>query len=641
MKTALIASLLLLTGVCAWADTGDSMVMSTRGFARTSVLNNSAGKEAITAYRFELPYGLAAGWRLPYLGFSEGAKGAIQLNSVVAAVPAPNKPAQRVPVTFGGQRTTLVAPDAVVESDPVGVAVKPGAVIVVYTYYRSQDATGPLPFMTWGFVDGCDGCAVGDIGTLSMDTQGNESLLTSKAAPVPLNAGVNSLIRSYQPMFIAGRPHPSVKGPVLSVGFIGDSINIATGDFARATPDDPFPARGWNGRACGAGTPYVVFGQSGANAGGFFNAQKMPVFAYIFGTGAGDAKVTCLVDGYGINELRQQTKTKAPDKVWQDRLKAAGIAQQLRLPYVQTTLTPMDAPYLVFDPSMGDRDARFAVFVSERKTFNEKVRTESKDIPGCAGFIDWGQALETDPAASDNHWQPGTVMEGIHPNTEGFARMAKVAAEALKTLRPKLSRDPAAPRPIRVACVGDSLTSGFKMEKPEQDAYPAQLGRLLGPGYAVRGFAEPGRTALRKANLALWKEPVFADAQAWRPDMVVICLGSNDCWPAIWQEHKAEFAGDLRDMATIFANLPSKPRVWLCLPDPMFIDNEVQKAILADEVMPAIRGVAKDTGSGLIDFYTPLLGKADLFQSDKVHPLPSGAAAMAGLVAEQVKAVKR
>jgi len=441
MKTALIALLLIFAGACAWADTESSMVMSTRGFARTSVLKDSVGKEAITAYRFELPYGLAAGWRVPYLGFSEGAKSSIQINGVVVVVPVPDKPAQHVPITFGGKREAAAASNEVVESDPVDMPIKPGTVIVVYTNYRNQDAAGPLPYMTWGFVNGCDGCAVGDIGKLSIDTLGDDALLTSNAAPLPLNAGANALIRSYQPMFIAGLPHPSVKGPVMSVGFIGDSINIATGDFSRATPDDPFPARGWNGRACGVETPYVVFGQSGANAGGFFSAQKTPVFKYIFGTGAGDAKVTCLVDGYGINELRQQNKTKSPDKVWQDRLKAAGIALQLQLPYVQTTLTPMNAPFLVFDATMGDKYARFAVFVSERKALNDKIRTESKNIPGCVGFIDWGPVLEKDSAASDNIWQPGTAMEGIHPNTEGFARMGKVAAEVLKTLRPKLSRD--------------------------------------------------------------------------------------------------------------------------------------------------------------------------------------------------------
>ena len=61
------------------------MVMSTRGFSRTSVLDKSAGKEAITAYKFELPYGLAAGWRLPYLGFSEGAKDTIQITGFLVS----------------------------------------------------------------------------------------------------------------------------------------------------------------------------------------------------------------------------------------------------------------------------------------------------------------------------------------------------------------------------------------------------------------------------------------------------------------------------------------------------------------------------------------------------------------------------
>ena len=444
MKNMLFALMLIFAVAFTLADADKSMVMSTRGFARTSVLKDSVGKEAVTAYRYELPYGLSAGWRVPYLGFSEGAKSAIQINGVVVVVPVTDKPNQQVAITFGGQRAVVVAANEVVESDPVDMPIKPGTTIVVYTYYRNQDAAEPLPYMTWGFVNDCDGCAVGEIGKLSMDILGDDKLLTSKSAPMPLYAGANALIRCYQPMFIVGLPNSTVKGPVMSVGLIGDSINIATGDFSRVNPDDPFPARGWNGRACGVETPYVVFGQSGANAGGFFSAQKLPVFKYIFGTGVGDAKVTCLVDGYGINELRQQSKTKSPDKVWQDRLKAAGIALQLHLPYVQTTLTPMYAPFLMFDPTMGDKEARFAVFVSERKTLNDKIRTESKDIPGCVGIIDWGPVLEKDSAANDNIWQAGTALEGIHPNTEGFARMGKVAAEVLKALRPKLSRDLAA-----------------------------------------------------------------------------------------------------------------------------------------------------------------------------------------------------
>jgi lysophospholipase L1-like esterase len=196
---------------------------------------------------------------------------------------------------------------------------------------------------------------------------------------------------------------------------------------------------------------------------------------------------------------------------------------------------------------------------------------------------------------------------------------------------------PAAPRPLRVACVGDSLTSGFKMDKPGQDGYPAQLGRLLGTGYEVRAFAVPGRTALKRANLPLWKEPLFADAQAWGPDMVVLCLGTNDAWPAIWQQLRGEFPGDLRAMVALFAGLPSHPRVWLCVPPPLFCDGiEVQQRILLQEISPAIRAVARETGCGLIDLYAPLAGHVELFMDDKVHPLAGAAAVMAQAVAGHV-----
>jgi acyl-CoA thioesterase-1 len=187
------------------------------------------------------------------------------------------------------------------------------------------------------------------------------------------------------------------------------------------------------------------------------------------------------------------------------------------------------------------------------------------------------------------------------------------------------------PRPVRVACVGDSLTSGFKMEHPGRDGYPARLGRILGDGFEVRPFAVPGRTALRDAGLPLWKEPCFETAQAWNPEIVVLCLGANDCWPAIWQEHGARFPKDLADMVRLFQGLPSRPRVFLAPPTPMFIDpgrNAVQLRILSEEVVPLVRAVAEETGCVFLDWHTPLRGRAGLFlEGDGVHPTPEGAAA--------------
>ena len=39
--------------------------------------------------------------------------------------------------------------------------------------------------------------------------------------------------------------------------------------------------------------------------------------------------------------------------------------------------------------------------------------------------------------------------------------------------------------PIRIACVGDSITYGAGIKDRENDNYPVQLGRLLGDGYVA------------------------------------------------------------------------------------------------------------------------------------------------------------
>ena len=53
--------------------------------------------------------------------------------------------------------------------------------------------------------------------------------------------------------------------------------------------------------------------------------------------------------------------------------------------------------------------------------------------------------------------------------------------------------------PIKIACVGDSLTDGSKSSggMKGDTAYPAWLGRILGSGYDVRNFGAAGDTLLR------------------------------------------------------------------------------------------------------------------------------------------------
>jgi hypothetical protein len=82
-----------------------------------------------------------------------------------------------------------------------------------------------------------------------------------------------------------------------------------------------------------------------------------------------------------------------------------------------------------------------------------------------------------------------------------------------------------------------------------------------------------------------------------------------------------------------YAGLASKPRIWVALPPPVFGANPyaISAANLTDGVVPAIRSVATDTGTPIVDVYSALMGAAADF-ADNVHPNDAGAAKIADAV---------
>lgn len=59
---------------------------------------------------------------------------------------------------------------------------------------------------------------------------------------------------------------------------------------------------------------------------------------------------------------------------------------------------------------------------------------------------------------------------------------------------------------IRVACIGNSITYGSRLENPAKDAYPAVLAPMLGDGYWVKNFGVSARTMLNKGDHPYMKE---------------------------------------------------------------------------------------------------------------------------------------
>ena len=56
-------------------------------------------------------------------------------------------------------------------------------------------------------------------------------------------------------------------------------------------------------------------------------------------------------------------------------------------------------------------------------------------------------------------------------------------------------------KPIKVACVGNSITYGYTLEKRELESKsPSQLQRMLGNKYNVGNFGKSGATLLNKGH---------------------------------------------------------------------------------------------------------------------------------------------
>lgn len=188
--------------------------------------------------------------------------------------------------------------------------------------------------------------------------------------------------------------------------------------------------------------------------------------------------------------------------------------------------------------------------------------------------------------------------------------------------------------PERVACVGDSITQGPGHEHP--DSYPMQLQQLLGVDYVVKNFGVSGRTLLRKGDFPYWNEPQFEEVSAFKPNIVVIMLGTNDSKPQNWQ-HKEEFKADYIALIENYKDaMPSNGKVYLCIPVPVTEDNYGINQQTMIEIRPMLEEIAYETNSEIIDLHYPLAGRSDLFP-DGVHPNTEGLRIMAETVAENIK----
>jgi lysophospholipase L1-like esterase len=197
-----------------------------------------------------------------------------------------------------------------------------------------------------------------------------------------------------------------------------------------------------------------------------------------------------------------------------------------------------------------------------------------------------------------------------------------------------IAQEPPTSRPAtRLACVGDSITYGAGIKDREHDSYPAQLGRMLGEGWDVRNFGVSGATMLKQGNKPYDKEKAYREALAWKPDVVVIMLGTNDSKPQNWS-HKDDYASDYKSLIAAFRETNPSVKIYACTPVPAW-DNrfKIRGEVIDNEEVPLVNQVANENDTKIIDLRGALDGKKEVFP-DGVHPNEEGARLMAAAVYE-------
>lgn len=189
--------------------------------------------------------------------------------------------------------------------------------------------------------------------------------------------------------------------------------------------------------------------------------------------------------------------------------------------------------------------------------------------------------------------------------------------------------------PVRVACIGDSITWGTAMTNRLAECYPTRLQQLLGSGYEVRNFGDPGagvyEHARRDGRPKAWRmRDEYAKVLAFRPDIIVSNLGINDA-----VDYMAEIGSDGGSIAPgtfrrqyvslleSFREGGRTPRliIWTKL-GPCGKGHRLEGLPNAKLMERDLERVAKDVGAETLNMFDPLLPYVETphFAADGIHP---------------------
>lgn len=187
--------------------------------------------------------------------------------------------------------------------------------------------------------------------------------------------------------------------------------------------------------------------------------------------------------------------------------------------------------------------------------------------------------------------------------------------------------------PIKVACIGNSITYGSGISSRDKNSYPAQLQTYLGEGYKVTNFGVSATTAITKGDYPYINTSEYKNSLEFNPDILLIKFGTNDS-----KSQNIRYFPDFKDDVTsiIQSYKQVNPEVRVVLLTPLKSNlkgSSINDSIMRAKIDPALRDIAFNNNYEIVNL-TRLLGEHpdSSLMPDGIHPSSLGA----GIIAKRL-----
>ena len=179
--------------------------------------------------------------------------------------------------------------------------------------------------------------------------------------------------------------------------------------------------------------------------------------------------------------------------------------------------------------------------------------------------------------------------------------------------------------PIRVTCVGDSITFG-ECATSSDASYPSVMAGILGDGYIIENCGKSGAAVINGETAILYtRTEEYKKSLESFPDVVIMMLGTNDsCSRSDWTaEKEADFKAKYIDLIDTYVRLESHPKIILAT-CPKRTDAKAFDDCIRLDMAPLIKTIAKEKGISVIDIYDATRDFTRDDYVDALHPNDGG-----------------